>query len=538
MKRTHIIIICLIIFSGLKALAQEYVNKDSLISDFNYLIQQLEATHPDPYSGFGGKVFFHKQAFDLKNELARKDHTLVDFSSKVSAFLANLQDGHTSLFTPENTKNKNKTGIFIVSGKVIPAGIILSEVPLENKEYLGSRILGINGLAIDSLLQIIKTKKACENLYGQYFWLNMFLSHSDFILEMFPDLKNTMTLNIETPDGERKDLTIPLIGKDKRKEYPTAQLPHWEIIPEDAYLSYKYLDKKKEVMFFKLTSIMARENYEVTLKNNWPGAYDDMKWFYKNTLKKEMPADTAKALAGIPSYSETFFHMLKEMKKHNSKTLIIDLRSNGGGWTPITLPSLYQLYGDRYLQTDMDTHFYRLLSPLYLSKINKTREEFNKMYGHQYQLGEYIFNEENPGTSCIEVQRENFIRNCLSDLKPELEKQKGKPVYTPEKIYVITNEQTFSAAFHYAFYLWKMGAVVVGVPSMQAPNTFMEQTSFNLPHTHLEGSISNSIQVFLPGKDRRAKTFWPDLMPEYNDYKRYLFDLHSEVRYLLDQINK
>ncbi|MDB9193454.1 peptidase S41, partial [Parabacteroides distasonis] len=68
--------------------------------------------------------------------------------------------------------------------------------------------------------------------------------------------------------------------------------------------------------------------------------------------------------------------------------------------------------------------------------------------------------------------------------------------------------------------------------------TFMEQTPFQLPYTQLNGSISNSMQIFLPPNDRRAKTFWPDLMPTYDDYKRYQFDIHSEIRYLLDQIEQ
>lgn len=42
---------------------------------------------------------------------------------------------------------------------------------------------------------------------------------------------------------------------------------------------------------------------------------------------------------------------------------------------------------------------------------------------------------------------------------------------TPERVYVPTDAGTYSAAFHYAFYLWKMGATIVGVPSSQALNT-------------------------------------------------------------------
>ena len=114
--------------------------------------------------------------------------------------------------------------------------------------------------------------------------------------------------------------------------------------------------------------------------------------------------------------------------------------------------------------------------------------------------------------------------------------QKGKPVYTPEHIYVLTDPGTFSAAFHYAFFLSKMGATVVGVPCMQAPNTYMEVTQFELPRTKLNGSFSNALQLFLPIDDPRAKDFYPDLMPTYEDFKRYNFDDNAIPMYLMDYI--
>lgn len=45
------------ILFNLPLFAQESLNSDSLISDFEYFTRLLETTHPDPYSGFGGKVF-------------------------------------------------------------------------------------------------------------------------------------------------------------------------------------------------------------------------------------------------------------------------------------------------------------------------------------------------------------------------------------------------------------------------------------------------------------------------------------------------
>lgn len=66
-------------------------------------------------------------------------------------------------------------------------------------------------------------------------------------------------------------------------------------------------------------------------------------------------------------------------------------------------------------------------------------------------------------------------------------------------------------------------------------NTYMEQTLFRLPYTGMQGSISNSIQICFPGKDRCAHTLYPDLMPTYQDYQRYNFDVQTEILYLLDK---
>jgi hypothetical protein len=64
----------------------------------------------------------------------------------------------------------------------------------------------------------------------------------------------------------------------------------------------------------------------------------------------------------------------------------------------------------------------------------------------------------------------------------------------------------------------------------------MEATPFHLPYTQLDGTISNSMQLFLPATDARAKTFLPDMMPSYNDYLRYHFDFNTELLWLLDKI--
>ena len=131
MKRIYLSLLpCL---ASLLASAQEPLNGDSLASDFRYLVKELAATHPDPYSGFGGKVFFYEQAFHLENELRRTPGTKQTFFDKVSIFLSNLQDGHTYLLPPTaniHTINKNLIFYFLYSKSTTLPHTFLNSPPL------------------------------------------------------------------------------------------------------------------------------------------------------------------------------------------------------------------------------------------------------------------------------------------------------------------------------------------------------------------------------------------------------------------------
>lgn len=516
--------------------AQNKVNGDSLATDFRCLVNQLEATHPDPYSGFGGKVFFHKQAFELENELRWHPHTLQEFWDKSMAFLSSLQDGHTYLFSL-NPKDQAEQSFLPVGFRCIPDGLVLQTLPVPRKDLLGSMLVGINGKNMDELLARTASLFACENLYNRYAVFNRNVVKKQFMQQLFPDLKNVVSLNLRTPEGEEATLELSFLEKAELEKTEKVSLPVWDGCPA-GQMSHRFIDPEKQVMMFKLNSIMARDNFEYMYKYMKGGLYRQMEFYYQKILKKEMPVDTLQAIRELPSFSGTFGAILKEMKKNRSEYLVVDLRGNSGGWTPIVLATLYQLYGDKYLQTDMGTEYYRIVSPLYMNKLEVTLEEFNKRRGTDYHFGDYTFSEEGEEDMPLDTLRRRFIDGCMSSVKEELRVQDGIPVYTPKKVFVITDERTFSAAFHYAFMLWKMGATVIGVPSGQSPNTFMEQTLFKLPYTGMEGSISNSMQIFLPGKDKRAKTFWPDLMLTYDDYKKYGFDKQAEILYILDKIGE
>lgn len=539
MMKHFLVITVFLIFSagpviGVKA--QDQPARDSLAADFSRLVKLLEETHPDPYTGFGGRYFFHKEAFRISNILGNEDTGIQGFTDLATGFLANIKDEHTYI-SGLSAGRASVAGFAPVIARVIPDGLIINGVASGNEHLLGSRVVAVEGMPIGDVLKKLESVTACENIYGAYQKLAGGIGNGQALSKLFPGLGDTVTLTLQLPEGNTEDVVFPLMPREELLKLQVQYPPRTEVVPSGD-ISYGYLGNSRDVMMLRIGNIEARENFRFMKDNGWSALEGQLGYYYRDVMRKAMPEDIDEAIENIPSFSETFLSMLKEMKSSDSETLVIDLRGNGGGWTPIVLPSLYMMFGDDYLTADMGVEFSRMVSELLLHKQNVTLEAFNKREGHDYRLGDFTMPDgEGDHISEIRELRREFISSSMTATPDELEKQQGKPVYRPANIYVLTDASTFSAAFHYAFYLWRMGAVVAGVPCRQAPNTFMEQTSFELPYTKLQGSISNSMQICFPGQDPRAKIFWPDMRPSYEDYLRYGFDLNTEVLWLIDKLN-
>lgn len=536
MKRYFSFLCVALISINISASAQKALCADSLAADFDFLVKLLESSHPDPYSGFGGKVFFHEQAHNLKESLKKNPCSIEEFQNRASAFISTIRDGHTQLYTPYN--NGQKDLYLPLLFKCVAEGLIVRAIPIEHKNLLGSRLLAVNGNEMNDIIAFADKNYVSENLYGTYSALEWRLRSKSFIHRLLAQPTDSISMRLLTPDQQEVTLKLPFIDYSNPDNYVNlAVVPNAGFIPKN-HLEYSFLDADKQTMYLKISEIYARDCIEYMHDNKW-NFYSTLANYYRAHIRKPVPADTLKAIREIPSFTQVFAKMLNSMKKNKAKNLIIDLRDNSGGWTPITLPSLYLMFGDQYLHTDMQTKYYTLLSPLYLKKINNTIRQFNASRGSDFSIGDYTFYTQSDSDSALSPEeiRNRFIDDCISSDKKTLKAIKGKPIYKPSNIYVLIDNNTFSAAFHYAFYLWKMGATIVGIPCKQAPNTFMEQTPFELPYSHLKGSISNSFQAFLPGTDKRAKTFYPDMEMTYDDYKKYNFNAQAEILFLLDHIN-
>ena len=526
--------------------ANAQIPTDSIVADFNEFIRLLEETHPDPYTNYGGKPFFRLEAMDTRFGLIEDSVTSSDeLARRITKFLAPLEDGHTNIdmgFSSFFEEREPEMGAPI-SFWPISDGVVINSITNEYKDLIGSRLIAIEGIPFKEICTNLAEFHTAENEIGRIsnFCFISSLSPNE-LRKAIPDMRqDSITFLLQTPEGKQMNLTLPLIdiyGTGSNIELSSVE--HTKPFPSQGNLSYLFVDDKKNTMYFRSSQIISRDALEIMINRGMDvGQY--LKRTYMQFNEDEMPNDVNKALAKIPSFSDEFGKMLLVMKKNKSKNLIIDLRGNSGGFTPITLPTLYQLWGDKYLEEAprFGIKFIQLFSPLYMKKMNITMEELNaEMQDYGFILGDYIATSEGDSSpeEITDEYRDRMIEEMTSSVKDKLTAQHGKPVYTPEHVYVLINPTTYSAAFHYAFFLWKMGATVVGLPSKQAPNTYMEATPFELPRTKLKGNISNSLQLFMPNDDPRAHQFTPDLMPTYEDYKHYNFDMNTELLFLLDYI--
>lgn len=525
--KAKIILTTLLLGFSLSGYPQNTLQRDSLRSDFRTLVRYIEETHPDPYTIFGGRVAFRIEVQETELQIG-EEMTLEQYSALLSRFVSNLRDGHTYV-RPATSSGGNATRILPVKTRVIEEGILFIGLPDSLHPALGSLIESVNGVPAEELKERAIEYRPTENDPGAWKSLAQLISTSSAARSLFSNVE-ALTFTVKCAGGEKHTFSLPFTEREAIGNL--SEIPAWDDYPDNDYLAYRFIDAANQTMLFRLASVADRSAFRMMQSNGM--AYNDyLTWFYRQYIGGELPETTDEMIDALPCLSEEFSHMLKEMKRHRSQNLIIDLRGNSGGMTPITLPTIYQLYGDRYLETDMGNRFYRIVSPLYMEKMGTTLDEFNQKRNPPLYFGDIIYSEQS-GIP-VEEKREQFLQNAMDCVRPFLPDD-GTATYTPPKVYVITDVNTFSAAFHYSYYLSKMGAIIVGTTSGQAPNCFMESTPFTLPYSGLTGSISNSLQQFLPMEDPRAREFTPDIPIDYETWEKYGFDAHTPVLYLLHEV--
>jgi hypothetical protein len=509
------------------------IGKEKLVEDFNAYIEYLTQTHPDPYSAYGGKMNFMRVVQESRAEI--KDSTSQEqFRNILSSLITPLHDGHTIFYTD----NRNISGadkFFPIVFKVATDGLFVGQTSEEYIPYRGHFLLSINEIPIDTILLKVQKVQPVENRYGALIGLRNRIANQKVASSLFGD-RESLLVELKNTQGETCIITVAYEEKPNWVKENSIIDMDWK----NNLLHMGFLPDVETTAYFGWNGILSREVFMgADLENNQ--VQNILKTVYQSMLKQKQPEKLDEAIEGIPELYSAFADLLQNMKYRNTKYLIIDLRENSGGMTPLCYPLLYMLYGDKYLEYNSHAEYNRLLSPLLLKKWNMNSiNEYNEQNHTEYILGDYFFGElgkSSKATSLLEKRKELSLISYQNGIGQEYTADlEGNPIYEPHVI-VLSSPKTFSAAYHFMYYLSEIGkATIVGVPSRQAGNSFMESTPFELSNTKIKGSISNSVQLMFPNDPKKGMVFMPDYPMYWKDYAKYNFDENTEVLFILDLI--
>lgn len=397
---------------GLKTTFQEpnlkhktVFTKEEAIEDYNILVEALKEGFPGLYD-YISEVDF-EQFTASKRDGFGEMVSISELERTICFTISLIRDSHTALMNPSNENPRFSTIDFGIQGD----SMIVTRTGLADSKYLGKRILTVDGIPCDSMKALVR------NYFNRF----------DGFIESYPDFEFLCQLDLRycrfiQPDASNYDVLVEFADGD--------------------------------------TKLFKGGSYKVT--KCFPRTTSWQKWHLTNQLEPlnfRMISDTT-AYLGIRDFDlnqvevEQIREHIAQMVSDSVTNLIIDLRNNGGGNEKV-MAEIYSYIAQKPFRQEI------------FRKVNK-RGDFGffrystnhgKVYcqqcaiGEQHCEGEILFPDYEP------VPDGNGFILDLSDewLQPD------SVVNYKGRVYLLTNERSFSAAAVFAGWVKKQNrGVIVG----------------------------------------------------------------------------
>jgi hypothetical protein len=507
-----LLFLTLIYAAGVSRGQENPLKRKLLIEDVRQLADILESAHPDPYRHGGGRIAFHRRLHEVLRSIPQDGMTRDEFIKLLRPFVATIGDQHTSIYTVYETDNAAPGGLPFVFEPIDKSLYVLVPFSPSDNEYIGSRLVSVEGVPLDRLVQRFSRVEGVEN---EYFALREFgsgkLLFRPYLQELLPEWSDFTSIDFELqrPSGEivkiTRRLPVPLTGLSLPKS--RIDLPR----TNDSGFLCDFLEVpgyEHEIAYLRVDHMQGyREAKEMAVAVGAENLTDD-------------------ELARIPSATESFRSFLTEMKRKNTQALIIDLRKNGGGNYMMAPILVYFLYGKDVL-TDIPKQIARSgggsgtrYSKLYFDSHPKvTLETINEGRDVPLVLGDIDFSRnfydaaENAEKSTpVENPERLKTYRQASTFYVEYETGAYSGYYRPRHVLVLMTPWTSSSGLDMALFLYRSGAKLVGTPSAQSPNSGGNLLEWQLSNSKIKGEVSSSFDIAFgddPEKGRVLPVHFP-----------------------------
>jgi hypothetical protein len=506
-----------------------------LIDDVRQLVEIIESTHPDPYTHGGGRIAFHRRLHELLHAIPDEGMTKDDFVKLLRPFVASIGDQHTSIYTEYSTDGSAPGGVPFVFEPIEHSLYVLVPFMPSDEKYIGSLLISVEGVSISELMDRFSRLEGIENEYCALRQLGRGnLLFEPYLEELVPEWtdRNSVTIELQLPSGKKEVIT-----RDLPVSLGELQLPESRVtLPEtdDSGFLCDFLDVPdcdEEIAYLRVDHMQGyREAREMAVA---VGA---------ETL-------SVAEVAAVPSATEMFRSLVVDMKERNTKTLVVDMRRNGGGNYMMAPVLVYFLYGKDVLtaipkeEARSGGGHGKRYSKLYFETHPKvTLEGLNEGRSVPLVLGDIDFarifadaaKEAEGGSVLAENPERLKVYRRAATFFSEYESGTYSGYYLPENVFVLMTPWTSSSGLDMALFLYRAGATLIGTPSGQAPNSWGNLLEWRLDNTGIRGEVSSSFEIVFgndPDKGRVLPVHYP---LTYEKLASYEFDRNAIFLYAMD----
>jgi hypothetical protein len=526
-------------FTGALRAEDSLLTHRELVEDVRQLADIIESAHPDPYSGGGGRIAFHRRLHQVLYAIPEEGMTKDEFVRLLRPFVAGVGDQHTEIYTSYDVDMSAPGGLPFVFDVVEKSLYVIAAFLPSDSAYVGCLLESIENVPAPEIVQRLAGLEGVENEYYAMRQLGRSnLIFEPYLSELVPEWvdKSEVTVELRHPRGEVEEVT---------RELPIAlralHLPDSEVdLPEtdDSDFLWEFLQPAGVSEEFAYLRVDGMQGYREA---------------YEMAAAEGSDTTTAEERAAIPSATESFRSLVVEMKRRDTRTLIVDLRDNGGGNYMMAPILVYFLYGKDvltsipWMSAASGSGGGRRYSRLYFkTHPGVTLDDLNEGRDVRLIEGDIDFlrmfkdaeRPRNGGAGLAENPDRVKSYQRASTFYEEYESEAYSGFYLPDKVLVLVSPWTSSSGLDMTLWLYRAGAALVGTPSGQAPNSFGNLLEWRLDNSGIEGEVSSSFDIAFADDSGLGRALAVDHPLTYKKLAAYDFDPNATFLFALELISE